>query len=409
VIEDPILIFLLTYMTNKNTCDKITVFILGHYRQGAADGLAEFNYRITQLLKDEFTIEFVEFSDEKSLEWYSVEQVDGIRIHNFGAKNRAKFKLPTLFNNWITTLHKKRNIFHLSHIYNIDNYLVAKLLTRFNIPFLITPHDTFVYHPSYKLSKPLLKRWYRSLFVNIFDKYVLDKAAVVHGITQMCSVYLQHITKASVSVVTNQVHDMNIPFDETLIKQQVCFIGRFNIFGKGIDLALTAFQLFKTKFDKKDEVIYTLIGPADEQVIKERDQICSKLGLQIGKDVFFTGKITEAERNSILGQSKVYMQLSRSEGFGLSIAQALSCYKPVIISSHVPIHDKITAHQAGFVVNNPEEAAQALAVIFALTPSEYLSMAMNARHCYEQEFHPDVIKPQLIQLYEKTALSLNNI
>jgi hypothetical protein len=85
VIEDPLLIFLLTYMTNKNTCDKITVFILGHYRQGAADGLAEFNYRITQLLKDEFTIEFVEFSDEKSLEWYSVEQVDGIRIHNFGA------------------------------------------------------------------------------------------------------------------------------------------------------------------------------------------------------------------------------------------------------------------------------------------------------------------------------------
>jgi glycosyltransferase involved in cell wall biosynthesis len=395
-------------MIDQRNQDKLTVYILGHYRSGAADGLAEFNYRITQLLKNEFNIEFIEFRDDQRLDWYSVEQVGSIKIHNFGAKNRSKFKLPILFNKWTATLHNKRNIFHLSHIYNIDNYLVAKLLNRFSIPYLITPHDTFVYHPAYKQSKPLVKRWYRSLFVGFFDKYVLDRAATVHGITEMCSVYLQHVTKASVSVVTNQVHDMNIPYDETLIKQQVCFIGRFNIFGKGIDLALTAFQLFKANYDKEDEVTYTLIGPADEQVSKVRDQLCHDLGLRIGKDVFFTGKITEAERNSILGQSKVYMQLSRSEGFGLSIAQALSCYKPVIISAHVPIHDKITAHQAGFVVNSPEEAAQALDAIFALTPSEYLIMAMNARRCYEQEFHPDVIKPQLIKLYEKAASSLNN-
>lgn len=390
---------------NQNTSDKLTVYILGNYREGAADGLAEFNYRITQLLRDEFIIEFIEFQEEGNGDWYNSEQVDGIQIHIFGARKRSKLQLPTAFCNWAKRVDNKSSIFHLSHIYNLNNYLVGRLLTRLDIPFLITPHDSFVYTPGYRQNKPLIKRLYRDIFINVFDKYVLDKAAVVHGITEMCSSYLKHITKATVSVVTNQVNDMNIPFDASLINPQICFIGRFDIYGKGIDLALHAFQLFKKKSTKSAEVSYTFIGPADVQATTAREQLCRDLGLVIGQDVLFTGKISESERNTILAQSKVYMQLSRSEGFGLSIAQALSCYKPVITSTQVPIHGKITTHKAGFAVSTPEEAAQALATIFAFTPSEYLTMAMNARRCYEQEFHPDVVKPQLIKLYEKTALS----
>ena len=50
---------------NHVSSDKLTVYILGHYRVGAADGLAEFNYRVTQLVKSQFTVKFVEFHKEK--------------------------------------------------------------------------------------------------------------------------------------------------------------------------------------------------------------------------------------------------------------------------------------------------------------------------------------------------------
>ena len=75
----------------------------------------------------------------------------------------------------------------------------------------------------------------------------------------------------------------------------------------------------------------------------------------------------------------------------------------MIISKQVPIHDKITKHKAGFVVENEQEAADAIARIFALSDEEYLQVAMNARHCYEQEFHPDVVRPQLIALYKEAS------
>ncbi|MBW3372826.1 glycosyltransferase [Hymenobacter norwichensis] len=225
----------------------------------------------------------------------------------------------------------------------------------------------------------------------------------------MCATYLSNVTKTPVSVVTNQVNDMRIPFDVASLKEQVCFIGRFDIFRKGIDIALTAFHLFKEQSQDAADVTYVLIGPADAHATQEREFICQKLGLRIGQDVIFTNKIPEPERNSLLAQSKAYMQLSRTEGFGLSIAQALSCYKPVVVSTQVPIHGKIVAHKAGFAVNNAEEAAQALTKIFALTPTEYSAMAHNARQCYEQEFHPDIIKPQLVGMYEKAAAGLRKL
>ncbi|WP_167855486.1 glycosyltransferase family 4 protein [Hymenobacter fodinae] len=382
----------------------MTVYIPGHYRTEAADGLAEFNYRLTQALKADFIIQFIEFSLEQAPDWYQVEHSDDICIHKFGIRNCNKLQLPIAFQNWLKTVRGETCIFHLSHIYNLDNYLICRLLTKYNIPYLITPHDSFVYDPAFKKKRPVLKRMYRNAFTRVFDKYVLDNAAVVHGITARCAGYLKNITNSPVRVVANQVSDTNIPLNLAALKPQVCFIGRFSIFTKGIDLALTAFHLFKTTSDHAKGVTYALIGPADKQATAEREQLCHRLKLKVGEDVVFTGKLSEADRNTVLAESKVYMQLSRSEGFGLSIAQALSCYKPVIISTQVPIHDKVTAYNAGFAVTSPEEAAQALDKLFALSEAEYAVMAENARRCYEQEFHPDIIRPQLVALYEQALV-----
>ncbi|TGD78751.1 glycosyltransferase family 4 protein [Hymenobacter wooponensis] len=392
----------------ERTDNKATVYIPGHYRTEAADGLAEFNYLLTQALKADFTIQFIEFCLEQAPDWYQIEHTDDICIHKFGIKNCSKLQLPKAFQNWLKAIRGETCIFHLSHIYNIDNYLICRLLNKYNIPYLITPHDSFVYDPDFRKKRPFLKRLYRNAFIRVFDKYVLDNAAVVHGITAMCAGYLKNITNSPVCVVANQVSDTNILLNLAALKPQVCFIGRFSIFNKGIDLALKAFQVFKSSSGHAKEVKYTLIGPADAPAIVEREQLCRQLKLKIGEDVVFTGKLSEADRNTILAESKVYMQLSRSEGFGLSIAQALSCYKPVIISTQVPIHDKVTAYNAGFAVTSPEEAAQALDKIFSLSQTEYATMAENARRCYEQEFHPDVIKPQLIGLYEKALLHVRH-
>ena len=383
--------------------NKSTIYILSDYRKGAADGLAEFNYQTVNLLKEDFNFNFIEFNKKEPVTYYSQEVIDGFPIHSFGIKNLSSLQIPPIFKDWLKKISPQNTLFHLHHIWNLRNFSLARTIQKNNLPYIITPHDSFVYSAAFTNALTPIKRIYRNLFNTVFDKYVLDHATLVHGISEQCPPYLSAITKTPVMVVTNQVEDMNLAFDITKIKPQVSYIGRFNIYTKGIDLALTGFALFK-KANKSStrEVVYKLTGPADAEATTTCETLCKELGLELGQDVIFTGKIPVAERNQNLTESKVYMQLSRTEGFGLSIAQALTAYKPVIVSRQVPIHDKISKHNAGFVVDNPQEAADALTTLFALSPEKYLEMAMNARRCYEQEFHPTVIKPQLIDLYTKS-------
>ena len=384
---------------------KSTIYILGNYRVGAADGLAEFNYQTVHLLKDEFEFQFVEFDDTKKDTFFENKMADSFQVNVFGSKDVSFYRLPTAFLQWIKQLKSLNTVFHLSHIYNLTNFKTARLLIKQSIPYLITPHDSFVYSAAYAKDKPVLKRWYRKMFVNIFDKYVLDNANVIHGISPQCLHSLQEITKTPVQVVYNQVQDTNLPYNIADIKKQVCFIGRFDIYRKGIDIALQAFSLFKKNTKNSEGYKFILIGPADEAAKEAVNKLCSELNLKINEDVVLPGKLPVSERDKLLSQSKMYMQLSRTEGFGLSIAQALSCFKPTIISKQIPIQDKIDLYNAGYVVNSAQEAANAILQIENLSPAEYEKMSFNARTCYEKEFHPNVLKPQLIHLYKKALNS----
>lgn len=385
----------------------ISIYILGDFRAGAADGLAEFNYQNVRLLMDTFTFHFIEFDQLEDKRNYKLEIQDDVTVHHFGARNRSAFKLSSIFKSWLRDLPGKDIVFHLSHIYNINNYLVAKELVRANIPYVVTPHDSYVYCSFFTKSKPCLKRFYRKIFVHIIDKYVLDHAAIVHDLTSQYSDCLKKLTDSPIIVVSNQVNDISLQSPKKNLKAQICFIGRFSMTNKGIDIALKSFAHFKSNSEISRNIKFLLIGPADRKAEVLCEKICNNLKLQVGRDVIFTGKIAETERNRILTESAVYMQLSRFEGFGLSVIQALSCSKPVIISSGIPIKDKIRKYNAGIVVSSPDEASLALERIFTLSPEAYSELSLNARRCYELEFHPTLVKPQLINLYEK-AYAIKN-
>lgn len=382
---------------------RLTVYILGNYRPGMADGLAEFNFQNVTALKAVIDFHFVEFDGSEETSFYNSSTVDQIRIHRFGSKDLPALKLSSVFKAWLGDLAPGDSVFHLNHIYNLNNYLVARLLNRHKIPYLITPHDSYVYCKEFRLKRPLIKRMYRDLYVQLIDKYVLDHASYIHALTNQCIACLRLLTSRPIIVVGNQVTDMHLVLNLNSIENQICFIGRSDIYQKGIDRALRGFSLFLNSQNNLPAINLIIVGPADHKSDQLRNDLCKELNLEVGSQVSFAGKVEEAERNRILSTSKVYIHLSRFEGFGLSVIQALSAFKPVIVSRQVPTSDIINNYKAGIVVDSTEEIASAIATIFALTDEQYIQMARNARRCYEEQFHPDVIRPKLFDLYYKAA------
>lgn len=384
--------------------DRLTVYILGNYRPGMADGLAEFNFQNVTALKAVIDFHFVEFDGSEETSFYDLSTIDQIRVHRFGSKDLPALKLSSVFKVWLGDLAPGNSVFHLNHIYNLNNYLVARLLNRLKIPYLITPHDAYVYCKGFRFKRPLIKRMYRDLYVHFIDKYVLDHASYIHALTNQCIACLRLLTSRPIMVVANQVTDMHLVLNLNSIENQICFIGRTDIYQKGIDRALRGFSLFLNSQNDHPAIKLIIVGPADHKSDQLRNDLCKELSLDVGSQVSFAGKVEEAERNRILSNSKVYIHLSRFEGFGLSVIQALSAFKPVIVSRQVPTSDVINNYKAGIVVDSTEEIASAIAAVFALTDEEYIQMARNARRCYEEQFHPDVIKPKLFELYNKAAL-----
>jgi hypothetical protein len=82
----------------------LTVYILGNYRPGMADGLAEFNFQNVKALKHIINFHFVEFDNSENLGFYSSEIVDEVQIHRFGSKELSQFKLSPDFKRWLKSI-----------------------------------------------------------------------------------------------------------------------------------------------------------------------------------------------------------------------------------------------------------------------------------------------------------------
>lgn len=369
---------------------KIDLYVFDEYKAQSGNGVKEYLYQLAHLMKDEIQVHFINFNLEDK-DTYQLQTLEnGIQIHSFGKTQYKRLVFPKRFRQWIATI-PKNVLFHLHSVFRLDNFTLARLLTEAQVAYVFTPHDS--YSKESLKSNYLLKR----LFLLTFEKYILDQAKVVHAITTEGVKYISRYTRNRIKLVTNFVADHSLHLVPHLPKDTICFIGRYDVFQKGIDHQLQAYRKFRDSFS--GTIPLMLIGNDRKGHLKELRSMCRDLNLREEEDVFLKVNVSDAEKYQLLAESKVYMQLSRFEGFGLSIVEALALHKPVIITRNVPISSIIEAYRAGFVVNSPKEAAQALQTIYSYSRKEYQQMVQNARTCYLENFYPDLIKPQLMDLY----------
>ena len=85
--------------------------------------------------------------------------------------------------------------------------------------------------------------------------------------------------------------------------------------------------------------------------------------------------------------AEVFVLPSHQENFGISVAEALACGKPVLMSNRINIWREIAEDQAGLVGDDDLPATVALLERWAaLDARERAAMSVNARRCFAQRF-----------------------
>jgi glycosyltransferase involved in cell wall biosynthesis len=237
--------------------------------------------------------------------------------------------------------------------------------------------------------------------VNIFDEVITY--------TEYGRAVLKPIIKESVwkkikviphGIDTEVFYPIPYELENSETKKQI--FGRDDVFVFGSvnrnsarkDLAtlMIGFAMFKHT-SQADAVLYLHCNPKDKMGI-DCYRLSERLGLEVGKDIFFpkdfneNNGISESELNKIYNTFNCFITTTTAEGWGLSIVEAMACKKLVVAPKHTSIQE-ITDNgnnaftfkfmqRAVFVndfekirfISNSEEVAQVCGIVYNLQNEE---------------------------------------
>lgn len=137
--------------------------------------------------------------------------------------------------------------------------------------------------------------------------------------------------------------DSQIPKEDIICT--ICWMDNIsNVQRKGVDVTI---RIFKKILEKNNNFKLYIIGSwgAGKDYL---DLIVNELN--ISNSVIFTGAIGELDKVNLLNRSKFYFQLSKYEGFGIAVIEAMALNNYIIHSGKGGLND--TVGENGYLVND---------------------------------------------------------
>lgn len=168
---------------------------------------------------------------------------------------------------------------------------------------------------------------------------------------------------------------------------------------KGCDLLIEAFS----KVAKQDNRLHLVIAGPDQRglgaALKTKAE---KLG--IADRITWPGMLQGDLKWGAFYAAEVFCLPSHQENFGIVVAEALACGRPVLISNKVNIWREIKSDQSGFVDDDTQEGTlRSFQKWLSLDTDAYSQMSCRAKTCFMQRFHVQRAAKRLIEIINQNS------
>jgi glycosyltransferase involved in cell wall biosynthesis len=279
-----------------------------------------------------------------------------------------------------------------------------RALHKSNVPYFVYSHGML--DPWFKRQYPLkhLKKW---LYWPWGEYRVLRDAAAVlftcdeERLLARDSFWLYRSREAVSSYGTAaptgdgkaQAATFLARFPELRGKRLALFIGRIHE-KKGCDLLIEAFAQLAAL---APDIHLVMAGPGDPNLMHKLQS--RAVLLNMSSRITWTGMLTGDLKWGAFHASEVFCLPSHQENFGVAVAEAMACAKPVLISNKVNIWREVEADRAGFVESDTlEGTVRLLQRWLACTPAELAEMNGAALRCFEQRFQMERVAANLVRI-----------
>lgn len=255
------------------------------------------------------------------------------------------------------------DLVHIHGLYRFPPTYAAYQARKQGVPYIICPHGAL---DPYLFDKSARGVWLKRLYERWFDLPNLHAASAIHYTADEERDRVDFLQlRAPSFVIPNGLdweHYQALPPRGALRARWglgdaplVLFLGRLH-FKKGLDLLIPAFDAVRKKIPAAQLVI---AGPENDDYGHKVRGWVRERGLQDA--VHFVGPLHGPDVVQAYVDADVFALPSYTENFGMTVAEAMACALPVVISDQVNIHAEVSQAGAGLVTHcDAGEVASAL-------------------------------------------------
>jgi glycosyltransferase involved in cell wall biosynthesis len=363
---------------------------------GPMEGVRQRGLRLEQL---GHSVEVVSLDDPAA----SFVQGFPLKVHAVGPP-RSSYGYSAALAPWLDAHAAEYDAIVVNGLWQYHSFAAWRALRRIGLPYFVFTHGML--DPWFKRAYPLkhLKKW---LYWPWADYRVLRDARAVlftsdeERLQARRSFWLYRANEEVVAYGTTAPPGNAVELREGFLsmhselrgRRLLLFLSRIHE-KKGCDLLVRAFaELAGTE----PTLHLVMAGPDQSGLVVHLKQIAADHG--VGERISWPGMLRDEMKWGAFYASDAFILPSHQENFGISVAEALGCGLPVLISDKVNIWREVMAHGAGLVApDSLQGTTRLLRDYVALTPPQRDAMGSNARGLFAERFTVSAMADSLLKV-----------
>jgi glycosyltransferase involved in cell wall biosynthesis len=289
----------------------------------------------------------------------------------------------------------RADVVHVHSQWTFPVWWAAQCAIEAGKPFVMSPHGCLA-------PVALTRSAWKKRLAGLLDRRCLRQAAAIHATSDAERQWIEHYlgSHPRIDVIPNGVDVLGPkpPPEPGNRTRRALFLGRLHPI-KGLDLLLEAWGIANRDATASNAWELVIAGPDEQgtQTLLERQ--ARRLGLST---VRFAGPVYGHDKARAFRDADIVLVPSRSESFGIVVAEALAAGVPVITTKAAP-WGEIQGSCGWWVDVAAEPIGRALAEAMRLTDDQRAAMGARGRSLVESKYEWAIVARAMEQLYREVA------
>ncbi len=308
------------------------------------------------------------------------------------------YKWSTPLAQWLRRHLHHYDAVHINAVFSLTSLPFYWYCNRRQVPYIVAPRGTLEpWALAYKAKK-------KRLYYQLFERPALSRASAIQALASTEASNMAPLDlKPPIVTIPNGIHRQDFAtqlspaqfyqqFPHTQGKTLILFLGRLDP-KKGLDLLAPAFAQVQAQFPNTHLVV---AGPDNIGFLPTAQQYFAEANC--AQAVTFTGMLTGDLKRAALAAAHLYVAPSYSEGFSMSVLEAMATGLPCVITTGCNFPEAAAAQAAHVVACEVDDIAQALLRCLH-DPLAAKAMGDRARQLVLDRYTWDRVATQLLEVY----------